>query len=76
MATTPSKRRRLGRQAFEPDCDPMDFQPYNKDFWGYDIYLTDWIQGWNEEKERYEAEQEAEKKDFIVCPKCEHEFYL
>ena len=49
MSETPSKRRRKGREAFDPSIEnPMDVQPYKKDSWGYTYYLQDWLDGWNE----------------------------
>ena len=54
---TPSKRRRMGRKAFEPGADPMDLQPYKKESWGYKMHLGDWLDGWKEAEEAFNAEQ-------------------
>ena len=69
MAETPSNRRRKGRNAFDPNTDPMDIQPYNKNSWWYESYLKDWLDGWSEAKEVYEKEQQEESQ---VCPTCGH----
>jgi len=54
MSETPSNRRRKGRNAFEPGVDPMDLQPYAARSWGYDYYLQDWLDGWEEAKKDHE----------------------
>ena len=56
MAETPSKRRRKGREAFEPGCDPNELNPWlneKKDTWFADVHAQDWLDGWNEAKEAY-----------------------
>jgi hypothetical protein len=65
MAETPSKRRRKGREAFEPGVDPMDVQPYKEGSWGYFHYLDDWLEGWREaEAEHHEqAYNQAKGED-------------
>lgn len=35
----------------------MDIQPYKKDSWGYEYYLEDFLDGWNEAKEEYGKRQ-------------------
>ena len=59
---SPTGRRRLGRMAFIPGENPMDYQPYNKNKWGYDFYLADWLEGWNQAKENYEYEQKLKEE--------------
>ena len=62
---TPSKRRRMGREAYEPGADPMDLQPYKKESWGYKTQLGDWLDGWKEAEETFYAEnaEQAEKAE-------------
>jgi hypothetical protein len=62
MAETPSKRRRKGREAFEPGVDPMQVQPYAPGSFSYDHRLKDWLDGWNEAKEQYEQEIEKDSE--------------
>lgn len=64
---TPSKRRRLGREAYEPGVDPMDLQPYKKESWGYKMHLVDWLEGWKEGESVFEA-----RKVEAPEPECEH----
>ena len=59
---TPSKKRRMGREAFSPGCDPMDVQPFKTDSWGYEMDLEDFLDGWKEAEDGDLAtEQEAEE---------------
>jgi hypothetical protein len=45
---TPSGRRRAGRNAFDPNFEPEELNPYhNTTQWGADIYSRDWLDGWN-----------------------------
>ena len=60
MSETPSKRRSKGREAFEPGCDPLDFQPYKKGTWDYDYNLDDWLEGWHEAEAAYEEQANEE----------------
>ena len=60
---TPSKRRQQGREAFDPNTDPADVIPYNKDQWGYDIYVEDFLDGWTESQEHYNQQLEREEKE-------------
>jgi len=60
MAQTPSKRRRKGRNDFDPNTDPMDIQPYKEESWGYDMYLQDWLDGWYEAEKEYIKQEEEE----------------
>ena len=62
MSGTPSKIRRKGREAFQPYEDPMDHQPYEKGWWAYKINLQDWLDGWEEAREAYEAQMKAEEQ--------------
>ena len=45
----PGKFRREGREAFEPYCDPADFNPYldSKSFYA-EGNAGDWLEGWKE----------------------------
>ena len=61
MPETPSKRRRRGREAFEPGCDPMDWQPYKVGSWGYRMYLDDWLDGWKEAEKTFNEEEEVDE---------------
>jgi len=74
MAETPSKRRRKGREAFDPGVDPMNIQPYSMNSYYFASNLADWLDGWGEAEEAYEAKQkELEQKeldDDYVCEKC------
>lgn len=55
MSETPSARRRKGRNDYEPGVDPMDVQPYTPGTWAYDYHLQDYLDGWNEADEVYNA---------------------
>lgn len=60
MSQTPSKRRRMGRENFEPGTDPNDINPYlneRKKEWFSDVYARDWMDGWLEAQATYDAEQ-------------------
>jgi hypothetical protein len=61
---TPSGRRRAGRNAFDPNFEPEELNPYhNTTQWGADIYSRDWLDGWNEAKGAYiESEKERENE--------------
>ena len=56
MSETSSKRRKKGREAFAPYCDPMNFQPYKLGTWAYENYLSDWLEGWKEAEVAYKEE--------------------
>ncbi len=58
---TPSKRRRDGRNAFDPNTDPMEVQPYNPNTWSYGLQIKEWLEGWHEGREIWEAKQDIEK---------------
>lgn len=68
MGETPSKRRRRGRAAFIPGDDPLNHQPYNKNKWGYDIYLADWLEGWEQARRDWEFEESERAIHFEHCP--------
>lgn len=67
MSETPSKRRRKGREAFSPGANPMEFQPYKLGTWVYDYHLRDWLDGWKEAEEQFEAEQIKKEKETCSC---------
>lgn len=53
MAQTPSNRRHEAREAFDPNCSPMELCQYKNP-----SYIKDWMDGWEEAEEAYYAEQE------------------
>ena len=63
---TPSKKRRMGKEAFSPGCDPMDVQPFKTDSWGYRKDLKDFLDGWKEAEKEYS--QRPDTLDKIECP--------
>ena len=50
--STPSHRRRKGRDAFVPGDDPKDHYSY-KGSWDYDYYFPDFVDGWKEAEEEW-----------------------
>ncbi len=60
---TPSKRRRMGREAYDPGATTDDRDLLNpwlnewKKSWGSDMYAKDWADGWHEAASAYDAEQ-------------------
>lgn len=64
MAETPGKRRRKGREAFIPLEDPMDHQPYEPGTWAHKMHLSDWLEGWKEAEEAYEAKAHHVDEEF------------
>lgn len=48
MSMTPSKRRREGRRAFDPNCSPNDFCPYYTTTWNWEAKRLDWLEGWEQ----------------------------
>jgi hypothetical protein len=48
MGETPSKRRRRAREAYDPNCDPMEVYPYKKGTYAYIENMVDWLDGWAE----------------------------
>ena len=69
MGESPSNRRKKGRDAFVNGCDPMDIQPYKLGTWAYTAHLQDWLDGWNEAEEQYDAES-AEELIEEFCSEC------
>ncbi len=68
---SPSRFRRLGREAFEPMTDPMEVQPFKKGSWGYKFHLPHWIEGWLQAKAQYEQDVEDDVPcKCIICPHC------
>ena len=64
MSETPSKRRRKGREAFEPGVDPNDFNPYlheQKDEWFSAVHAQDWWAGWIEAQEIADVKDESQE---------------
>ena len=74
MAETPSKRRRKGREAFEPGVDPNDVCPYPADGTFFRIYRDDWMEGWREAEIKYIEEMEV--KQMIARGEGEFEIYF
>jgi len=66
--SSPSKRRRQGRDAFDSNTDPMDIQPYKKGSWHYDYYLSDWLEGWFEAEKVFDKYHSGPKE--IICKCC------
>jgi hypothetical protein len=65
MGKTPSKRRQEGREAFYPGGDPEQECPYYRGSWGYDIYYSDFLDGWKQaeaESKAEAAEKEAQQE--------------
>jgi len=60
---SPCNLRRKGKEAFDPNIDPMDIQPFNPRSWWYSSNLDDWLEGWNMEKKEYEAEEKREEEE-------------
>ena len=56
--TTPSSRRRDGRNAFQPCADPEEACPYKKGGWNYKYYYPDFLEGWKESEKEYQEEKE------------------
>jgi rubrerythrin len=74
MSETPSNRRRKGRNDFEPYVDPMEIQPYKEGTWAYDMNLKDWLDGWKEAEETFNAKEKEREEDEESgrCPTCGH----
>jgi len=51
----PGRFRKEGREAFEPNCNPDDLNPYlkSKGFWA-DSNAGNWLEGWKEAEEAFE----------------------
>lgn len=50
---TLSGRRKAGREAFDPNTNPMEVQPYRIGTWAYDMWFEDWLKGWKEAEKEY-----------------------
>ncbi len=55
---SPSQVRRKGREAFDPQTDPHDINPYVER--SFSCNFDDWMDGWAEAAKDYEAEQSKE----------------
>ncbi len=80
---SPSRRRRDGRNAFEPDTNPQEICPYTRGFM-YDVKRRDWLEGWEEARSQYvmfginEPNHMCIEKGYIFietshCPFCGNE---
>ena len=49
---SPSRRRREGRTAFEPDLNPQERCPYTSGFM-FESKRRDWLDGWEEAGKQY-----------------------
>ena len=65
--STPSSRRRDGRNAFAPLVNPEDACPYSKTSWYYKFYYPDFLDGWKEAEAEFEASRRNEKEDIEPC---------
>lgn len=66
---TPSKRRRIGREDFDPGVDPDDVNPYLnqwKHCWGAEWNAVHWRDGWDEARAAYDVEQEDQSEQYWV----------
>jgi hypothetical protein len=62
----PGRFRREGREAFEPHCDPNDFNPYKGiSFWDKS-HTGDWLEGWKEAEKAHVFESEETTEDYMV----------
>ncbi|MBT8489492.1 MAG: hypothetical protein KJN62_00425 [Deltaproteobacteria bacterium] len=72
MAQTPSRRRREGRNAFDPQVSREErdmINPYmSSKSWYARSHAKDWNDGWKEAEVKYEMERH--QKDNHVCPYC------
>jgi len=62
MNETPSHRRRKGRNAFDPNVEPMEVCPYKRGFM-FEEKARDWLDGWEEGKLAWEKECLEETKE-------------
>ena len=65
---SPGRYRKQGREAFEPHCDPDDFNPYIKkvpNFWDAG-HAADWREGWNEAEKAHTFESEETTEEYMV----------
>ena len=58
---SPSRRRREGREAFDPQTDPYDINPYTEG--SLSGSYDDWMQGWISAAKDYEVEQAEKQED-------------
>jgi len=63
---TPSRRRKNGRECFDPDLNPENHNPYSKD----SLYYEDWMEGWYEAAEIYNKEQREKKEENMELEAC------
>lgn len=49
--STPSKRRRMGREAYIRGEDPVHWLPWKQGSWGFGMYASDFVEGWKEAEE-------------------------
>lgn len=66
---TPSAIQRMGRVNFNPNADPMDFVPFNKNNKCYYILVAHYLEGWKEARKQYELERASKN----ICPCCGQE---
>ena len=60
----PGRFRKEGREAYEPHCDPKDFNPYKSDSFWDKAHSGDWLEGWAEGEAYYE--EESEHAEYMV----------
>lgn len=70
--SSPSRRRRMGREAFMPDADPNDLNPwYGRFGWLAESYENDFNEGWQEAKADYEKGLNDEENECkCSCGSC------
>lgn len=54
--STPTYRRKKGKESFISGKDPSDYVPWKKDTNEFYLYYQDFLDGWNEAKAAYEKE--------------------
>ena len=66
----PGRYRREGREAFEPNVDPLDVNPYlnKKGFW-WILRAAHWMEGWREAENHYIPEQDDGYQPYMVMAK-------
>lgn len=65
--STPSSRRREGREAFDINTLPEDICPYK--YKSYNTYREDWFDGWYEQLKI----DELNNQGIETCSHCGHE---
>ena len=67
---SPGRFRKQGREAFEPHCNPNDFNPYlNDSNWYNQFNRQHWLEGWKEAEAAYvEPEEEEEYMVMATYP--------